>query len=174
MRLAALLAALTMSQGLAEEKWGPDQCTGRVQVQLLTYAAFTATRAAELAALGRPAEPEGAVGDGNPDTCKIRIASDIVTSRTGLCALVFHERGHLHRVRYPANLADPDHSPNPRSIMYAQAYVIPLPCMRAFPPWEVRLYRRRGYRCAPHPDNDTPTWTCRKRGRIPVSELEAP
>lgn len=40
------------------------------------------------------------------------------------CQVVVHEYGHLAEYRDPTNLADPEHSHDPRSVMYAENEVV--------------------------------------------------
>lgn len=135
--LGAVRAALPKAQAVAEDYWSADACDGQVRVELLTRAALKAIRGDE------------ADAQALPDRCLIQITSGADTTRTGLCATMVHERGHLHGSRFPANVADPFHSPNPVSIMFAGVGNAPRACMEAFPPFLVQKLRRAGRRCSP-------------------------
>jgi hypothetical protein len=50
--------------------------------------------------------------------------------------LVAHELGHTAGLQFPDNPLDPYHSPNPRSLMYADvANTVPLPTVRGLARW---------------------------------------
>jgi hypothetical protein len=136
--LAALRAALPVAQRIAEARWSPDACDGRTRIVPMTSAALIAIRGID------DADAQALIA-----TCTIDIALVPEDSRTGLCATIVHERGHLHGVTYSGNPTDPAHSTNPRSIMFPSILVAPRDCMTAFPPYEVRRQRSRGGRCWP-------------------------
>jgi hypothetical protein len=60
-------------------------------------------------------------GDGlaaaSPDLCQIIVARH--APWPVFCTTMIHEYGHLAGFRDPANTLDPEHSTNPRSVMYA-------------------------------------------------------
>lgn len=63
---------------------------------------------------------------GDPDTlgwvaggCVVYISDDRPTLWVEFCTRVLHEAGHLANYRDPSNTADPLHSANPDSVMYA-------------------------------------------------------
>ncbi len=133
----AVVAALPKATAVAEAYWGPDACDGRVRVELLSRVDLFAIRGDE------------ADGQAVLDTCLIQVAWGRDTSRTVLCALMVHERGHLHGKRYLANIDDPFHSLDSASIMFAGVGDAPRACMEEFQPYLVRRLRGAGRRCWP-------------------------
>ncbi len=138
----ALRAALPKAQAVAEARWGADDCTGRVVIQTLTFETLAAARLSE----GAP--DNDSVEDATPDLCRIRVALDRAESRTHLCSLVVHGRGHLHGLRFD-NAADPVHSRHRSSVMSSGMSAAALDCMRAFVPYGVKQARQRGKTCTP-------------------------
>lgn len=162
MTLAAVLAAVTLSQGVSARTWGTDTCTGRTEVQLVTSSALSESRRAQREASGSTVDPttDAATADGDAATCNIRLAWDLPPSAEVVCMVIVHEAGHLHRVQFPDNAADPDHSPDPLSVMAARPKVVPPACMLAFSPVRVRWLASRGWHC--ESNGTTVSWTCRR------------
>lgn len=167
MIVVALAAVVALSIPVAEHRWGAGECSPAVvaqRVELLTYRELARRRRAERVAAGDPAPPfgDGAAGDANPDLCRIRLAYDAVHTRLDGCLLVEHEDGHLHRLTFPDNPGDPDHSLT--GVMTASQTTATAECMTATIPPRVRRMRSAGWRCAPIADSWT--WTCRRRRAV--------
>ncbi len=137
MSLGAVQVALPRTMAVAEAYWSADGCDGRVRVELLTRAALQAIRGDE------------ADAQALQEACLIQVSWGPDTSRTTICALLVHERGHLHGKRFPSNVEDPFHSLDPASVMFAGLGNAPRACMEAFQPYLVRKLRRLGRRCWP-------------------------
>lgn len=85
-------------------------CVDRMQIRWAS--AHTALASGETGAL--------AVAWADQADCIVYLSTDQRMSWPQVCTRVLHEAGHLAGYRDPANIADPDHSLNPRSIMYAR------------------------------------------------------
>jgi hypothetical protein len=97
---------------VGQQVWGTPAC-GQPHVE-------TSTPAAYLAAHGT------GLFDGDPEAwadesrCVIILNPQWTThSAAKRCHVIVHEWGHLAGYRDPSNTADPEHSDNPRSVMYA-------------------------------------------------------
>lgn len=72
------------------------------------------------------------------DTCPVWIGPDYEAKgyeeRIWICGFIVHEDGHLLGVTYPDNTADPAHSLDPRSVMFAVGPPLVYGCYRRFLP----------------------------------------
>lgn len=141
----ATVNALAVADVTANEYWTSDACDGRVVVHLMKQSELMRLRAAA----GDPYVVARA--DAQPSTCLIRLAYDVMESRTDLCSILTHERGHLH---------GRGHSTDPRSIMFSGGLMATDPCMRAFTPIHVSMFRSWGWTCAPV--REQWQWRCRR------------
>lgn len=109
---------------VADARWPNSPCAGR---EALNWVVMPLPAAFE--------------GQAYPDgTCRVDINAAAVHSDSSppdhLCAVLEHEFGHLYlgpTYYATVNPADPEHSPNPRSIMFTWPLAVPHDCAKAFP-----------------------------------------
>jgi hypothetical protein len=108
---------------IAQAKWGTPTCG---QPQLLVRAPSAYEREYATSLNGR-----SPVAWADVDHCAIIVNPEYrIYTAARRCHVIVHEWGHLAGYRDPANTADPLHSRDPRSVMYARDEISETPRFR--------------------------------------------
>jgi hypothetical protein len=166
--LAVALAIVAPSLGVAENYWGPGNCSGKTSVQVMTHAELSALRDVQQSNynqfFGTSTLTPQADADGDPVSCNERIAYNSFRSRAHFCTAIVHETGHVRDLTFD-NPNDPAHSPDKNNIMSAGVKMF-AGCMYRFPPSFVKrqsyVPKHRRWNC--QPSAKLIVWTCRRKG----------
>lgn len=132
MRLLVALLALLVFAAPASANWQEDRALMVAQV-VWHHPCVDAAKFAVVDQVGidrgvnlAPGEHVGARADAS--TCTINVGSMFPSATTDWntwCMIVVHESGHLAGYRDPTNTTDPQHSLNPRSVMFSRPFYEP-------------------------------------------------
>jgi len=130
---AANRAGLTV----AAQTWGAPPC-GTPTVETSSWAGYAAAHPEARLPDGRP--PSGATVEplawADESRCAIVISSRArIRTKAKRCHIIVHEWGHLAHFRDDENSADPAHSHNPASVMFAATMVTEGRVNTARRPW---------------------------------------